>query len=87
MRVPLSVGGIGLGRAEVEVEGQLPRFVKDPSPLQSIAVAAARRHPQWPRYTQLRLRQEVSEPTGGTVVSTHTEHLADWTVVDPGGLR
>ncbi len=85
VRVPLSVGGIGLGRAEVE--GQLPRFVKDPSLLQSIAVAAARRHPQWPRYTQLRLRQEVSELADGIVVSTHTEQLADWTVVDPGGLR
>lgn len=85
VRVPLTAGGVGLGRAEVE--GQLPRLVADPALLQSIAVAAARRHPGWPRYTRLRLRQEVSDLHGGEVVSTHTERLADWTVVDPTGLR
>lgn len=85
VRVPLTAGGVGLGRAEVE--GQLPRLVADPSLLQSIAVAAARRHPGWPRYTRLRLRQEVSDLRGGEVVSTRTERLADWTVVDPMGLR
>ncbi|MBC7639856.1 MAG: hypothetical protein H7231_08765 [Rhodoferax sp.] len=85
VRVPLTAGGVGLGRAEVE--GQLPRLVADPALLQSIAVAAARRHPGWPRYTKLRLRQEVSDLRGGEVVSTRTERLADWTVVDPTGLR
>ncbi len=85
VRVPLTAGGVGLGRAEVE--GQLPRLVADPALLQSIAVAAARRHPGWPRYTRLRLRQEVNDLRGGEVVSTHTERLADWTVVDPTGLR
>lgn len=84
VRVPLSVSGVGLGRAEVE--GQLPRFVKDPSLLQAIAVAAARRHPDWPRYTRLRLRQEVSQLDDGVVVSTSEEQLADWVVVDPQGL-
>jgi hypothetical protein len=84
VRVPLSVSGVGLGRAEVE--GQLPRFVKDPSMLQAIAVAAARRHPDWPRYTRLRLRQEVSQLDDGVVVSTSEEQLADWVVVDPQGL-
>jgi len=85
VRVPLSVSGVGLGRAEVE--GQLPRFVKDPSLLQAIAVAAARRHPDWPRYTRLRLRQEVSQLDDGVVVSTRDEQLADWVVVHPEGLR
>ena len=85
VRVPLTAGGVGLGRAEVE--GQLPRFVADPALLQSIAVAAARHHPSWPRYTRLRLRQEVSNLRGGEVVSTRTERLADWTVLDPTGLR
>ena len=84
VRVPLSVSGVGLGRAEVE--GQLPRFVKDPSLLQAIAVAAARRHPDWPRYIRLRLRQEVSQLDDGVVVSTSEEQLADWVVVDPQGL-
>lgn len=83
VRVPLSVSGVGLGRAEVE--GQLPRFVKDPSLLQSIAVAAGRRHPDWPRYTRLRLRQEVNQLDNGVVVSTRDEQLAEWVVVDPQG--
>ncbi len=84
VRVPLTVGGVGLGRAEVE--GQLPRFVADPSMLQAIAVAAARRHPDQPRYTRLWLRQEVSDLDDGTVVSTSTVQLATWTVRDPQGL-
>ncbi len=83
-RVPLTVGGVGLGRAEVE--GQLPRFVADPSLLQAIAVAAARRHPDRPRYTRLWLRQEVSDLRAGTVVSTSTLELATWTVRDPEHL-
>jgi hypothetical protein len=85
VRVPLTVNGVGLGRAEVE--GQLPRFVADPSLLQHIAVAAARRHPDQPRYTRLRLEQEVSDLQDGEVVSTTTVLLATWDVVDPAGLR
>lgn len=84
VRVPLTVGGVGLGRAEVE--GQLPRFVADPALLQYIAVAAARRHPEQPRYTRMRLIQQVSELDDGTVVSTSTVLLATWDVVDPQGL-
>lgn len=85
VRVPLSASGVGLGRAEVE--GQLPRIVAEPALLQAIAVAAARRHPSWPRYTRLRVAQEISQLRDGKVVSTRTEQLADWTVVDPQGLR
>ncbi len=83
VRVPLTAGGVGLGRAEVE--GQLPRLVADPSLLQSIAVAAATRHPRQPRYVRLRLRQEVSRLDAGVVTSTRTEQLAEW-AVDPGRL-
>ena len=79
--VPLSPGGVGLRRAEVE--GQLGRFVADPSLLEAIAAAHARRHPDAARYARLDLVQDVSRLRAGSVTGTRTERLATWTVPDP----
>jgi hypothetical protein len=81
LTVPLSPGGVGLRRAEVE--GQLRRFVDDPSLLEAIAAAYARRHPDEPRYAELVLVQDVSDLEDGAVVGTSTEVLSTWTVPDP----
>jgi hypothetical protein len=80
--VPLTPGGVGLRRAEVE--GQLPRFVAEPSLLEAVAAAYARRHPGRPRYARLELRQSVRRLVDGVVVGTPTDVLlAAWDVPDP----
>jgi hypothetical protein len=80
--VPLSPGGVGLRRAEVE--GQLPRFVADPALLEAVAAAYARRHPGRPRYARLELHQSVSRLVAGVVVGAPQDVvLAAWDVPDP----
>jgi hypothetical protein len=81
LRVPLTSGGVGVRRAEIE--GQLPRIVRDPSMLQALAVAAYERHPGWPRYARLRLRVQVTHLRDGRVAGTEDQVLATWTVPDP----
>ena len=80
-RVVFGVEGIGLGRAELE--GQLDRVVADPSLLQAIAVAHARRLPDEPHYTELRMKQRVSTLVDGLEVSRDHVLLATWVVPDP----
>lgn len=79
--VELSAGGIGLPRAEIEE--QLWRFTADPSLLQTIAVAHARRHPHQPRYAEVYLRNRVTDLAGGKAVSTTVVTVASWRVTDP----
>lgn len=81
VQVPLSAGGVGLPRAEVE--GQLPRFVRHPQLLQAVAVAHARRHPHQARYAVVRLRETVTTLRGGVPQGRSTDTLATWTVRDP----
>lgn len=85
VRVMFGAEGIGLGRAEVE--GQLDRIVADPSLLQAVAVTHARRRPAEPAYTELRLKQRVSQLADGREVSREHVLLATWAVQDPEGLR
>ena len=85
VRVPFGVDGIGLGRAELEE--QLDRVVADPSLLQAIAVAHARRLPGQPAYVQVRLMQRVSQLSDGVEVSRADEVLATWRVRNPESLR
>ncbi|WP_432572986.1 hypothetical protein [Kineococcus sp. SYSU DK005] len=80
-RVPLTAGGVGVERSEVE--GQLPRFVRDPSLLEALAAAHAARHPERVRFASLELRQRVSDLAGGRVVRVRDDLLASWTVPDP----
>ncbi|NAZ86929.1 hypothetical protein [Kineococcus indalonis] len=80
-RVPLTAGGVGVERAEVE--GQLARFVRDPALLEALAAAHARRHPARVRFAQLELRERVSDLSGGRVVRVRDDLLASWTVPDP----
>ncbi|WP_152185380.1 hypothetical protein [Segeticoccus rhizosphaerae] len=81
VRVPLDAQGIGLPRAEIEE--QLGRFERDPSLLQAIAVAHARRHSDQPRYRVVYLRNEVTRLEHGKAVSHQVETPARWVVRDP----
>lgn len=80
--VPLTPGGVGLRRAEVE--GQLQRFVDDPALLEAVAAAYARRHPGRPRYVRLELHQDVTRLVGGELTGAPRDvELAAWDVADP----
>lgn len=78
VRVPLSAEGIGLPRSEIEE--QLWRFEQDPSLLQTIAVAHARRHPQQPRYRIVFLRNQITRLEHGKAVSYRVVTPATWVV-------
>ena len=78
VRVPLSPGGVGIGRAEIE--GQLPNIVAEPSKLQALAVAQARLHPELPAYEHLWLRQEVTQLRDGRESGRSDVLLAEWEV-------
>lgn len=51
MPVHLSPAGVGIKRADVEI--QLPAIERDPSRLRSIVVAQRRLHPDQPQYVRL----------------------------------
>lgn len=79
VRVPLNATGTGIGRAEVE--GQLPRFIDDPSLMQVIADAYRAIHPARDQYTHMYLMRDTYQLRDGYVVGDPvTEQLADWEV-------
>ncbi len=80
VRVPLNATGTGIGRAEVE--GQLGRFIEDPSLMQVIADAFRQLHPDRDQYTHMYLKRSVYQLRDGYVVGDpETELLAEWEVV------
>lgn len=80
--VPLTPGGVGLRRAEVE--GQLQRFVDDPALLEAVAAAYARRHPGRARYVRLEVHQDVTRLVDGELTGAPRDvELAAWDVADP----
>jgi hypothetical protein len=79
VRVPLNATGTGIGRAEVE--GQLPRFIDDPSLLQVIADAYREIHPDRDQYTHMYLMRDTYQLLDGYVVGEpETDLLAEWAV-------
>ncbi|WGW13835.1 hypothetical protein LWF01_08855 [Saxibacter everestensis] len=84
VRVPFGVNGIGIGRAEIE--GQLQRFIDDPSLLQALAVAHARKMPDEPDYVQVTLMQKHTPLINGVEQAPQDVTLAEWTVIDPENL-
>jgi hypothetical protein len=78
VRVPLSAKGVGVGRAELE--GQLSEIIRDPSLLQSLAVAQRRLHPDQPQYRRLILRERVTTLRNGEAVLVRDETKAAWDV-------
>lgn len=82
VRVPLTSSGAGVGRAEIE--GQLPRIVRDPSLLDSVAEGWRRQHPDEPGYVHLWLRQSVIPLRDGRPGTAREETLAEWAVQTAG---
>ncbi len=81
VRLPLSTGGVGIRRAEIE--GQIPLLIEQPYRLQAIAVQIKARHPQWPAYQQIRLVDDVTYLRNGTLDRTEHKILATWQVDNP----
>jgi hypothetical protein len=79
IRVPLNATGTGIGRAEVE--GQIDRFLADPSLLQTIADAYRAIHPAREKYTTLYLMRDVYQLRDGYQAGPPvTVELARWIV-------
>lgn len=77
--VPLNATGTGIGRAEVE--GQLGRFIDDPSLLQVIADAYRSIHPEQDQYTHMYLLRDIYQLRDGYVVGDPEQVLlAEWAV-------
>lgn len=77
--VPLSKGGVGIERSEIE--GQVQRIVDDPSMLEGLARAWGGLYPENPAFVELRMERvsrfvQNGKPTGEESV----EVLARWTV-------
>ncbi|WP_108718156.1 hypothetical protein [Miniimonas sp. S16] len=75
----LSAGSTGIQRGEIE--GQLGRFIDDPSLLQQIADSYAELRPDRPQPEVLYLRRSVTQLENGRAVGEPTiETLAEWQV-------
>lgn len=74
--VPISPRNFGLRRAEIE--GQLDRFIADPSRLSYVAEAYTNRHPDNPEIVALHLMHELTDLEGGRPVGTSFRVLAEW---------
>jgi hypothetical protein len=78
--VPITVPNLGLARAEIE--GQQPRFVREPSMLADLAASYARLHPGEPALTQLWLNERVTALHNGRVAGVSVHTVVGWPVND-----
>ena len=78
--VKLSFDAVGTGMKRAEIEGQMPRIVRDPSLLQGIADAQRRLHPGQPRFTRNYVVREIRKLEHGKVVSTSRQNRVVWDV-------
>jgi hypothetical protein len=76
--VHLSPSGVGIKRADVEI--QLPAIRRDPSLLRTIAVAQRRLHPDQPQYVRLYVVDTVTPLRHRVPQPAYTRVLATWTV-------
>jgi hypothetical protein len=79
-RVRLSTRAAGAGLKRAEIEGQIGRFIRDPSLLQGIADAQRRRHPDQPGYRRLYVVVQVTKLDRGRPVSRHILTRVTWNV-------
>ncbi|MQY09759.1 hypothetical protein [Actinomadura macrotermitis] len=78
--VKLSMDAVGAGMKRAEVEGQMGRFVRDPSLLQGIADAQRRLRPDAPRLTRIYVVSQVKTLEHGRVVAVRTSNRVSWDV-------
>lgn len=78
VQVPLDAGGVGVKRADIEL--QLSSIEADPSRLQALANAQRRLHPHQPQYVRLFVIDTVTQLRNREPVGTTTSTLAHWDV-------
>ncbi|GAA3637987.1 hypothetical protein GCM10022223_66130 [Kineosporia mesophila] len=75
-RVTLSPANLGIARAEIE--GQQPRFVREPDMLSDLAANYRRIHPGVPELTQLWLCEKVTKLHNGRDAGSTTQTVVGW---------
>jgi hypothetical protein len=78
--IKLSMSALGAGLKRAEVEGQMGRFVRDPSLLQGIADAQHRLHPGQPALTRLYVVMKVTKLNHGRPVGDSMRTVVTWDV-------
>ena len=76
--VHLSPSGVGIKRADVEI--QLPAIERNPSLLRTIAVAQRRLHPDQPQYVRLYVVDTIIPLHNRVPQPSRTVVLVSWTV-------
>jgi hypothetical protein len=78
--VKLSMDAVGPGMKRAEVEGQMGRFVRNPSLLQGIADAQHRLHPRQPALTKIYVVMQVTKLDHGRPAGDTTQTVVTWDV-------
>lgn len=78
--IVLSTNAAGTGLNRAEMEGQIGRFIRDPSLLQGIADAHRRRHPDQPGYRRLYVVVSVTKLDHGRPASRYIVNRVTWDV-------
>ena len=76
VRVPLTLDGIGVKRAEIE--GHQGEFAKHPEQLAALITAQRIRHPDQPQYTRIYLLEDVTRLHDALPAGTFVRTLAEW---------
>jgi hypothetical protein len=79
-RIVLSTSAAGAGLKRAEVEGQIGRFIRDPSLLQGVAEAQRRRHPVQPGYRRLYVVVQVTKLDHGRPAGRYIVTRVTWDV-------
>ncbi len=76
VRVPLTLDGIVVKRAEIE--GHQAEFTKHPAQLGALITAQRVRHPDQPQYVRVYLRGDVTRLRDARPAGTFVRTLAEW---------
>ena len=74
----VTIGHDRFGLRRAEVEGQIPRFRRDPELLRHLAVAYDEFNPDGIELVELRVVNDISRLTDGRVTSRETRVVAEW---------
>ena len=74
----ITVGDARFGLRRAEIEGQIPRFRRDPDLLRHLLAAYDRFQPEGPELVEVRVVNDISRLTDGRVTGRETRVVAAW---------
>ena len=74
----ITIADARLGLRRAEVEGQIPRFRRDPALLAHLVEAYERFQPDGPELVELRVVNDISRLTEGRITGRETRVVATW---------